>query len=348
MSREPDHDPEDLFAHTRMSLGDHIEVLRVHLIRALLGFVVAFCISLLFGQWLSRFIAAPVETELMKFYQRRLDTAQQKAKEGRKEYEMANVPKERVLKLNRRDLFNALGLPEPQVDGGNEQEWVEVKEQFRPLERVVEQGIAQQLLIRPPLLSALDITEGFIVFFKVCAYAAIVMASPWVFWQLWSFIAAGLYPHEKKLVHVYLPISLGLFLAGVCLAEFVVIPKAVEYLLDFDEWMHVEPDLRLSPWLSFALMTPLVFGIAFQTPLIMFFLERIGIVDVSLYVKHRRIAIFILAVIAAFLAAAPDAFNMLALAVPLWCLYELGILLCKWMPRPPSEVPDEDEAQIGV
>src|SRR5262249_12595289 len=227
-------------------------------------------------------------------------------------------------------------------------EVVPVKERFRPLERAVETGNANQLLIRPPLLSALDITEGFIVFFKVCAYAAIVVASPWVFWQLWSFIAAGLYPHEKRLVHVYLPISLALFLAGVCLAEFVVIPKAVEYLLDFDEWMHVEPDLRLTPWLNFALMTPLVFGIAFQTPLIMFFLERIGIVDVSLYVKHRRIAIFILAVIAAFLAAAPDAFNMLALAVPLWCLYELGILLCKWMPRPPSEVPDEDEAQIGV
>src|SRR5262249_41167376 len=173
MSREPDHDPEDLFAHTRMSLGDHIEVLRLHLIRAILGFVVAFCVSLLFGQWLSRFVAAPVETELMKFYQRRLDNAQKKAEQGNALYMAATVERVQVLQLNKKDLMTAVGLDAQNIA---DDEVVPVKERFRPLERAVETGNANQLLIRPPLLSALDITEGFIVFFKVCAYAAIVVA----------------------------------------------------------------------------------------------------------------------------------------------------------------------------
>src|SRR5207302_87405 len=107
-------------------------------------------------------------------------------------------------------------------------------------------------------------------------------------------------------------------LGGVALCEFVVLPVSVRYLLSFNEWLGYEPDLRLSDWLGFALFLPLVFGLAFQTPLVMLFLDRVGIVDADVYRRNRRLAIFLLCVAAAILTVTPDAVGMLSLAVPLW------------------------------
>ena len=102
------------------------------------------------------------------------------------------------------------------------------------------------------------------------------------------FVAAGLYPPEKRLVHVYLPVSLGLFLAGVLICEFFVIPKAIEALLWFNEWLGFKPDLRLNEWLSFAIFMPLIFGLSFQTPLVMVFLNKLGIVGVETFRGKRK------------------------------------------------------------
>src|SRR5262249_57292693 len=102
--------------------------------------------------------------------------------------------------------------------------------------------------------------------------------------------------HEKKYVHKYLPISLGLFLAGVLLCQFMVIPKAIEALLWFNEWLGLEPDLRLNEWLSFALLLPLVFGLSFQTTMVMLFLAKLGILDADSFRKKRRIAWFVMAI----------------------------------------------------
>jgi sec-independent protein translocase protein TatC len=137
-----------------------------------------------------------------------------------------------------------------------------------------------------------------------------------------------------------LPLSVGLFLGGVALCEFVVLPAGVDYLMSFNDWLGYEPELRLSDWLGFALLMPLVFGLAFQTPLVMVFLERIGLFDVDTYRRNRRLAIFLLAVAAAVFSVTPDYYSMLALAVPLWGLYEVGILLCRFSPPAPVE-PDE-------
>jgi sec-independent protein translocase protein TatC len=184
------------------------------------------------------------------------------------------------------------------------------------------------------------------VYFKVCLVCGVVIGSPWIFWQIWLFVAAGLYPHEKRLVHVYLPFSLGLFLAGVFLCEFFVIPKALEALLWFNEWIGLEPDLRLNEWLSFAILMPLVFGVSFQTPLVMYLLERIGVMSIDAYRSKRRIAWFLMAIFAAVITPSVDAVSMLFLWVPLGFLYELGIFLCWMSPRPPAldiDVPDSEE-----
>ena len=186
-------------------------------------------------------------------------------------------------------------------------------------------------------LTTLSIQEGFVVFFKVAIMAGFVIASPMVFWQIWAFIAAGLYPQEKRLVHVYLPFSLGLFIIGVLVCQFVVIPKAVAALLWFNEWLDLQPDLRLNEWLGFAIFMPVVFGLSFQTPLVMLFTYMIGVFDIETFKEKRRMAFFLMAVFAAVITPSTDAFSMMFMWVPMCFLYEIGIWLCMFKRREESE-----------
>ena len=169
--------------------------------------------------------------------------------------------------------------------------------------------------------------ESITIFFMVCLVAGLVIASPWVFYQLWAFVAAGLYRHERHYVKKFLPFSLGLFLSGVFLCYFAVLPWTLRFLLQFNLWVGIEPTLRISEWMSFATILPLVFGVAFQTPLVMLFLERIGVFTVADYRSKRKFAILIMVIAAAVLTPGPDVFSQLMLAVPMIALYELGILL---------------------
>ena len=165
------------------------------------------------------------------------------------------------------------------------------------------------------------------IFFMVCLVAGLVLASPWVFYQVWAFVAAGLYRHERHYVTKFLPFSLGLFLTGVFLCFFGVLPITLSFLLEFNVWLGIEPTLRLVDWMSFATILPLVFGVCFQTPLIMLFLERIGIFTVDDYRAKRKIAILIIVIAGAVLTPGQDPFSQCLLAVPMIILYELGILL---------------------
>src|SRR5206468_4210814 len=166
----------------------------------------------------------------------------------------------------------------------------------------------------------------------------IVLGSPWILWQIWSFVAVGLYPHEKRPIYVYLPFSLGLFLSGVLVCQFLVLPKAIEALLWFNEWLDWEPELRLNDWLGFAVWMPVVFGVSFQTPLVMLLLERLGLLSVAGFRRKRRLAWFLMAIFAAVITPSTDYISMLYLWLPMGCLYELGIWLCWYAPRPPDPV----------
>jgi sec-independent protein translocase protein TatC len=153
------------------------------------------------------------------------------------------------------------------------------------------------------------------------------MASPWVFYQGWAFVAAGLYRHERAYVKKFLPFSLGLFLTGVFLCFFLVLPITLKFLLQFNIYLGVAPTLRLSEWMSFATLLPLIFGLAFQTPLVMMILERLNVFTVEDFKAKRKIAILIITIAAALLTPGQDPFSMILLAVPMVLLYELGILM---------------------
>jgi sec-independent protein translocase protein TatC len=385
MSNGLPHDPDDYFHQTRMSFGDHIEDLRVHLWRAVYGFGFAMVLALCVGHIVVEWIKAPVSQQLDEFYKRRqikvmggLDkekssTTNNKATPFRKIYmvrnQLAAANKGESTKMDRPVIITAEEKAAIDKPPSLWERWFEGKqditkdpkyldhpgEQFQILEGEEDKHlISFWISIQDPLYftgdmqphnrvyldinnpTTLNVQEGFFVWFKVCMVTGFVIGSPWIFWQVWMFVAAGLYPTEKRLVHVYLPVSLFLFLSGVLICEFFVIPKAIEALLWFNEWLGFKPDLRLNEWLSFAIFMPLIFGLSFQTPLVMVFLNKLGIVGVETFQGKRRMAWFGMAVFAAVATPSTDALSMLFLWVPMSLLFELGIILIRMSPNEPS------------
>jgi sec-independent protein translocase protein TatC len=180
---------------------------------------------------------------------------------------------------------------------------------------------------------SLGAAEPFMIWMKAGLITGLIISSPWVFYWLWVFVAAGLYPTEKRNVHLFLPISLLLFFAGVLLAFFFVFEPVLDFMFGFNARMGIEPQPRINDWLSFVLFLPLGFGIAFQLPLVMLFANRIGIIALETYWDKWRIAVVVIFGISMVLTPA-DPVSMILMAVPLTVLYFLGILLCRWFSRP--------------
>ncbi len=324
----------DLFTEEQqmvtMSFGEHIEELRVRLILALIGLfvgvLVAFIPPLNLGKFVMESMEAPAANALEKFYRNEYD---KKAKEAEAAKAIsptlqAEIPADLFFKAMK-DYVPKLELPPAEELKG--------KTLSFPLQyhqsTLIKATQSSTVMIDKTLIS-LGPLETITIFFMVCLVTGLVLVSPWVFYQGWAFVAAGLYRHERHYVHKYLPMSIGLFLTGVILCFFFVLPITLGFLLEFNVWLGVAPTLRLSEWMSFATMLPLVFGVAFQTPLVMLFLERIGIFTVDDFKAKRKISILIITVAAAILTPGQDPFSMTLLAVPMIMLYEMGILLIGW------------------
>ena len=320
----------DLFAEEQtmvtMSFGDHIEELRLRLILGLYGLVIGVVLTLLPGVNLGKRIMTkmeePAQAALTEFYN---DQAVRRAATADKEGEVSEsaqaiIPADAFLaELGR--IAPGLKLPEAKT--------LKDKTLTFPI-RYMESGIIKIVNqgMRPSnALISLAPLETMTIFFMVCLVAGLVIASPWVFYQLWAFIAAGLYRHERHYVTKFLPFSLGLFLSGVFLCFFGVLPVTLKFLLEFNVWLGIEPTLRLADWMSFATILPLVFGVCFQTPLVMVFLALIGIFNVDDFRSKRKVAILVMVVAGAVLTPSQDPFSMLMLALPMIVLYELGILM---------------------
>lgn len=185
----------------------------------------------------------------------------------------------------------------------------------------------------PLKVKSLNITESFMIYLKAAFLFGLVISSPWIFYQLWMFVAAGLYPHEKKYVTSFLPLSLILFLLGASTAFFFVFAPVLDYLLSFNKWLGIDPDPRINEWLGFALMLPLAFGISFQLPLVMLFLERIGIFTVNAYLSKWRVAVMVIAIGSAVLSPGGDPWSMLIMTTSLVVLFFGGVGLCKLLPK---------------
>lgn len=341
----PQYD-EDYFADTRMSFGDHIEDLRKHLVRGLIGFVVGMALAFFLAKPALDFINSPIERAMQRFYDER--AAALRAEEEKKQAEvLARERREQLVLIPAAEFDAALralhpklleGVPPPAALAPP----LPLKLIINPAQFALDlQPIIQKLGKRPGL-SSLSPIESFLVYLKVWVALGLVISSPWLFYQLWLFVAAGLYPHERQYVIGYLPMSILLFLGGVALCEFLVIPTAIGALLEFNKWLSIEPDFRLSEWLSFAILLPIVTGLCFETPLAMLLMARIGFFTSKQYLAYWRVAVFLMLIVAAVFSPTVDPLSLFLLWVPMVGLYFLGIWLVK-RGEEPSEPEDWEE-----
>lgn len=171
--------------------------------------------------------------------------------------------------------------------------------------------------------------ENFLTHLKIAGYASLFVLSPYYFYQLWNFIAPGLYPKERKLLVPFVTAATLFFIGGACFAYFALMPVGFYYFIHYGAPSDV-PMLTIDNYYSTVLKLMLLFGLAFELPVIICLLGFLGLVDAPLLRKQRRIAIVIIT-IAAALFAPPDAVSMLMLGGPLILLYEASIWVVQWM-----------------
>lgn len=173
-------------------------------------------------------------------------------------------------------------------------------------------------------LQAIRVTEPFGTFFRVSLTIGIILASPYVITQLWIFVAAGLKPSERRAFYLFVPSAVILFLGGVTFAYMVMLPVAVPFLVNF---MGINATPTLEDYVRFITSVLLWVGISFEMPLILFVLARLKIVSTRMLARNWRIAIVLIAVLAAVVTPTPDPVNMGIVAAPLIALYLLSIVL---------------------
>jgi len=184
------------------------------------------------------------------------------------------------------------------------------------------------LLAKPVgALVFIEPAEAFLSYIKVAMWGGFFFASPFILYQIWAFVVSGLTQHEKRYIAFFLPVSFLLFCAGASFGFFVIIPLGVRLLLSFgSEYMH--PMITVSKYISFVGTLTLVFGSVFQLPIVLLFLTKVGVVTPQVLAQKRKHAIALIFIVAAIVTP-PDIVSQVSMAVPLFVLYEIGILFSK-------------------
>ena len=213
----------------------------------------------------------------------------------------------------------------------------------------------------PPNLYYFSPAEAFSTLIRLCLIVGAILAGPYVLWELWHFVSVGLYPHERQAVRKYLLPSIILFVLGIAFFFIVVAPIVLRFFMLFAQknfpfpprwgidWLgkhgvvveaarnttvgYLKPRLRISDYTWFVSTLSLAFGLAFQTPLVVLFLARSRIVPIDHMKRFRRHILIVIMIIAALITP-PDWLSMVAMSIPMYLLYEIGLLIAGRKPSP--------------
>ncbi len=304
-------------SESTMSLGDHLEELRARIILALLGLAIGTVVSLVFGKYIIRFIERPYHN------------AFKEKKSG--EDDKADV-NDLVVAFGARLAAAVDADPNMASLDANAVKFAE-KAYAAALEELLDKGLFEDRdgkgreAAVAPRLQTLAPTDGFVSYMKISLISGLVFSAPWVFYQLWMFVAAGLYSKERRYVHTAVPFSTVLFVCGALFFLLFVAPLAMKFFVKFNRsFLDVNSYFTFRDYISFVTMLMLVFGAGFQTPIAIFILVKTRLVSVAALRKARKFVLLGIFFIAA-VATPPDVISQVGLAVPLYLLYELGILL---------------------
>jgi len=169
------------------------------------------------------------------------------------------------------------------------------------------------------------VTEAFFIEIKIALVAGLMLSCPFIFYQIWRFVAPGLSGSEKKLVVPFVLCATLFFLGGAYFCYRIVLPVAFKYFIEQYGTMGVTPAIRIGEYFTFFFRMVLAFGVTFELPVVTFFLVRLGIWDHRFMLRSFRYAVVIIVILAAILTPTPDVINQSLLAVPMILLYLLSI-----------------------
>jgi sec-independent protein translocase protein TatC len=302
-----------------MTFGEHLEELRRRMMVGTLAFAVAFAAAFAFQDQLIAFFSQPFERARAEI---NVDLAAKWTDKRKADPGLAPALDQLV------ELLRAKGvLEEPEVA------------RLRPLMERDGKLAAPHL----PPLTAMGAFETFTSYMLVCLLTALVVAGPVLLHQLWQFVAAGLYPHERKTVVRMLPVSFLLFFLGLAFGYAVLAKLSVQFLISYGDLDYVQPQVTISSYLGLLFLLLLVMGLAFQIPLVMTVLASTGLVAPGFYRGKRRLCVLAIFVLAAIITP-PDAVSQLLVAGPMLVLFEIGLWMAKVATRRREER-QRDETQ---
>ncbi len=175
-----------------------------------------------------------------------------------------------------------------------------------------------------------DLGEQFLLHIKVSVVLGFIVASPYVFWELWRFIKPGLYDKEQKVAKYFVGICSSLFMIGIVFGYYIVTPMAVTFLAKYSLSSTIENSVTLSSLISNLTMIVLPAGLIFELPLVIYFLAKMGLVTPEFLKKYRKHALVIILIVSAIITP-PDVVTQLLVTFPLYILYEIGIYVAKYV-----------------
>lgn len=180
--------------------------------------------------------------------------------------------------------------------------------------------------------------EAFVNYMRIALVIGVAIAIPVIVYQIIAFFVPGLLPNEKRLLFTALPFVTELFLAGLAFGWFFTIPAALDFLFTFGTTQRIESLPTFESFISTVATLLLWNGLIFELPAMIYLLARLGVVNTKLLSRTRRYAVIVIVIVAAIITPTGDPYNLLLLAVPMYLLYELGIVLSRFVPAKPAEV----------
>lgn len=176
------------------------------------------------------------------------------------------------------------------------------------------------------------IADKFLVYFKLSMLAAFILVSPYILYQVWKFVAPGLYKNERKLIIPFILLGTVAFIIGASFAYYLVIPYGYHFLINFGS-PDDRPLITLTEYFRLTLKLLFAMGLIFEVPVVLVLLAKMGIVRSEFLSRYRRHAAVLVAVVSAIITPTPDAFTMILVMVPLYILYEISILGARWVEK---------------
>lgn len=342
---------------------DHLEDLRVMVFKVAITLIISMIVCFLFQKELMDILQRPV-TQVMK------DTAEEQLKEPplpitperwdaakQVEHAAASLPT-----AEREIYFRTLADPDIQKHAhiaGLQRATVALPAEKRAAflaemtpdtkirEQVlflIERKVSPEVAVRGDLrmMSTLKPTESFMLSMKLAFFAGIILSFPLLLVFILQFIVPGLHQNEKKILWPALTIAFGLFLTGVGFAYFLVLPKALEFFYQYSVSLGVANEWRIGDYISFATSFTLLFGVAFELPVVVMVIVKLGLLSYSTMKKTRSYAIVGIMVLAAVLTPTPDIVTLSLMAVPMYFLYEVCIWLAWFQERKDKRKEDEE------